>query len=246
MSGIDLSQFHQVFFEESFEWLDAMESELVDLDPQNVESETINTIFRAAHSIKGGSGTFGFTDVSGFTHVLETLLDEIRDGKRHIDQKKVDLFLSSVDCLRAMLGALQDEQPVDSTEANRLKAEFEAMLAADESKTEPVALKQAEAPVSQDEIAPESDSSDGFWRIKFVPGRDIIRTGNEPFRIVRELASFGDLKTKVFVDLLPEFSQLDPEQCYLYWVIEAPLSIKREDIDEVFEWNKRESAYPRS
>ena len=72
--SIDLSQFFEVFFEESFEGLDAMESELLNLTPGEADSETLNTIFRAAHSIKGGSGTFGFTSVSDFTHVLETLL----------------------------------------------------------------------------------------------------------------------------------------------------------------------------
>ena len=80
--SIDLSQFFEVFFEESLEGLDVMESELLNLTPGDVDNETINTIFRAAHSIKGGSGTFGFTHVSDFTHVLETLLDQIREGSR--------------------------------------------------------------------------------------------------------------------------------------------------------------------
>jgi two-component system, chemotaxis family, sensor kinase CheA len=74
--AIDMAQFHQVFFEESFEGLDAMESGLLNLDLGAVDAEAINTIFRAAHSIKGGSGTFGFTVVSDFTHVMETLLDD--------------------------------------------------------------------------------------------------------------------------------------------------------------------------
>ena len=74
--SIDLSQFHQVFFEESFEGLDIMESGLLELDPNAVDNETVNSIFRAAHSIKGGSATFGFNHVAEFTHVMETLLDE--------------------------------------------------------------------------------------------------------------------------------------------------------------------------
>ncbi len=80
--SIDMAQFHQVFFEESFEGLDIMESGLLNLDMGDVDSEAINTIFRAAHSIKGGSGTFGFSAVSDYTHVMETLLDEMRDGRR--------------------------------------------------------------------------------------------------------------------------------------------------------------------
>ena len=87
----------------------AMEAALMDLDPANVDSETINTIFRSAHSIKGGSATFGLSVVADFTHILETLLDEIRDGARGMSPDDVDLFLQSVDCLRGLLGALQDD-----------------------------------------------------------------------------------------------------------------------------------------
>ena len=90
--SVDLSQFHQVFFEESFEGLDVMESQLLDLQPGDVDGETVNTIFRAAHSIKGGAGTFGFMQISDFTHVVETLLDEIRAGQRSMEQHYVDLF----------------------------------------------------------------------------------------------------------------------------------------------------------
>lgn len=105
--SIDMAQFHQVFFEESFEGLDAMESGLLNLDMGDVNVDEINTIFRAAHSIKGGSGTFGFNSVSDFTHVMETLLDEMRDGRRLITQTAVDVLLGSVDCLREMLQAIQ-------------------------------------------------------------------------------------------------------------------------------------------
>ena len=98
--SIDLSQFFEVFFEESFEGLDAMEAELLNLVPGEEDLETINTIFRAAHSIKGGSGTFGFTAVADFTHVLETLLDQIREGSRDLTAEHVNLLLKSVVCGR--------------------------------------------------------------------------------------------------------------------------------------------------
>ena len=67
--SINLEQFHQTFFEESFEGLDSMESGLLNLQAGGMDADTINTIFRAAHSIKGGSGTFGFSEVAKFTHV---------------------------------------------------------------------------------------------------------------------------------------------------------------------------------
>jgi two-component system chemotaxis sensor kinase CheA len=123
--SIDMAQFHQVFFEESFEGLEIMESGLLNLDMGDVDSEDINTIFRAAHSIKGGSGTFGFTSVSDFTHVMETLLDEMRNGLRQVTQPAVNVLLGSVDCLSEMLTAIQNEQDVDVNNVAGKKKELE-------------------------------------------------------------------------------------------------------------------------
>src|SRR5262249_54978612 len=104
---LDLAQFHDTFFAESFEALDAMEGALLKLSSGDADLELINTIFRVAHSIKGGSATFGFTDVAAFTHTLETLLDQLRAGKRQVDPALVDSLLRSCDLMRAMLAATQ-------------------------------------------------------------------------------------------------------------------------------------------
>ena len=111
----DMSQFLATFYEESFEGLDIMESELLALDVGEADLETINTIFRAAHSIKGGSGTFGLNDVANFTHVMETLLDEMREGKRDVTQNAVNISLESVDVLREMLTSLQAEEELENS-----------------------------------------------------------------------------------------------------------------------------------
>jgi len=79
--SIDLSQFHQTFFEESLEGLATMETGLLNLSPGEVETEAVNTLFRVAHSIKGGSAMFGFSAIASLTHVMETLLDHVRAGR---------------------------------------------------------------------------------------------------------------------------------------------------------------------
>lgn len=129
--AIDLEQFHQVFFEESLEGLDAMEQVLLEISSSGINDEAINTIFRAAHSIKGGSGTFGFTEITDFTHVMETLLDEARDGKRQLTEDVVELLLKSCDCLRAMVDKLQTGEPIDNSESQPLIQSFEAILGND-------------------------------------------------------------------------------------------------------------------
>ncbi len=101
--SIDMSQFYQVFFEEASEHLANMENLLLGLDVDNPSLEDLNAIFRAAHSIKGGSGTFGFTDMTEVTHVLEGLLDRLRKEELRLRPDMVDAFLAAGDILRAQL-----------------------------------------------------------------------------------------------------------------------------------------------
>lgn len=136
--AIDMQQFHQVFFEESLEGLDVMETGLLQLsDGVSPDPELINTIFRAAHSIKGGSGTFGFSDIADFTHVIETLLDEVRDNKRVLDSTAIDLLLRSCDCLRGMVSSLQAGETFDKALAIPFVRAFEELL----SSGSPAAIK---------------------------------------------------------------------------------------------------------
>lgn len=101
----DIGQFVQIFLEEAAEHLAALESGLLAIDLQAPEAETLNAIFRAAHSIKGGAGTFGFGEMGEFTHTLETLLDRVRKGELALDEKRVDVCLRAVDLLRCMVEA---------------------------------------------------------------------------------------------------------------------------------------------
>src|SRR5580658_10119766 len=113
--SLDLTQFHDTFFEESFEALGSMEAALLKLSAGEADAELINTIFRVAHSIKGGSATFGFAEVTSFTHTLETLLDQLRSGRRQVQSGIVDVLLRSVDVLREMLSRTRHKQPIDAT-----------------------------------------------------------------------------------------------------------------------------------
>src|SRR3546814_10761015 len=132
MSTIDLSRFHRTFFDESFEGLDVMEAALLNLDPAQADNETINGIFRAAHSIKGGAGTFGFEAIASFTHLLETLLDEMRAGKRAITTPDTELLLRAVDALRGLLSAARGGAGIDVMAVAALSSELERCLAATE------------------------------------------------------------------------------------------------------------------
>ena len=241
--SIDLSQFHAVFFEESFEGLDVMENALLEIQPQDPDVELINSIFRAAHSIKGGSGTFGFTSVSEFTHILETLLDKIREGKERLDADSVDLFLQSVDCMRALLEVLQAEEEPDTTRANELAAMFQAILdgatAADAKggvAGSANSVPDASATAGVVDAAPAIEAHAGGFRIVFKPEADMLKGGNDPVRMIRELATLGELSSILDVSQLPALGAIEADIVYLNWDMTLHGDMAEEDVQEVFEW----------
>ncbi len=234
MMPIDMAQFYQVFFEESLEGLDTMESGLLNLDKDNIDAETINTIFRAAHSIKGGSGTFGFTALSDFTHLMETLLDEMRDGRRQVSHKTVNVLLGAVDCLREMLNAIQQGQGVDeqavAEHKQQLQQELNTLNVSEIAKAVTV-IDHTSTPPTQ----LESSSAQG-WKIDFTPHRGMFRTGNDPVRILRELQELGELSMVLNLQDLPDVYTMDPENCYLSWQLELKGAIDKTLIDDIFDW----------
>lgn len=229
MSSIDMSQFHQVFFEESFEGLDIMETGLMDLDLGTANSEEINTIFRAAHSIKGGAGTFGFNDVAVFTHVMETLLDEMRSGVREVTREAIDLLLSSVDCLREMLSAVKNEDDIDQERKSSLQDQLNVLLA-QETLSSAVSAEKIDEAVSPGNICAQ------HWEILFNPHTHMFKTGNDPVRMFRELEALGTLTAKADTSKLPPFETLDPEESCISWKLELISNCTEAAIREVFVW----------
>lgn len=224
----DMSQFLVTFYEESFEGLDIMEKELLDLDVGEADLETINTIFRAAHSIKGGSGTFGLNDVASFTHVMETLLDEMRDGKRDVTQNGVNILLESVDVLREMLLTLQAEDEVDAQRVAVVKQKLDDLLAS----------TSGEVTVADNSVvgSSETDTVKSGWLIKFKPHADMLQTGNDPVRMFRELAALGELTATPDLSDLPDFLMMEPESSTLSWELALEGNISKSSIEEVFDW----------
>lgn len=261
--SVDLSQFHQVFFEESYEGLDVMESSLLNLDTRAIDPDSINQIFRAAHSIKGGSATFGFQDIADFTHVVETLLDQIRSGEFEIQAQHVELFLRAVDCVRTMINELEANGSCDTTLANELKIVFTDILDGKVIQTKPASSKQTEDSellnsisnqdseaaadntqndhMNNDQVNSNKTQSHKMWQIYFKPSEDILKTGNDPVRMFRELDEMGEMQLEVILDDLPDIANFDPESCYLSWNIQLQADVEQSTIEEVFEWVADES-----
>ncbi|MFK8067797.1 MAG: chemotaxis protein CheA [Gammaproteobacteria bacterium] len=230
--SIDMSQFHQVFFEESFEGLDIMETGLMDLDLGSADDEEINTIFRAAHSIKGGAGTFGFTDVASFTHVMETLLDEMRDGARAVTREGVDLLLLSVDCLREMLSAVDAGEEIDQDAKNELQKDLETLLASNGSGSDAGSSSMESSAVA----SKDNEVLDRLWKITFTPHSHLFTTGNDPVKLFHELEHLGAVTAAADLSNLPSYEEFNPEESYLSWGIDLQGECSEADILEIFEW----------
>ena len=224
--SIDVSRFHATFFEESLEGLDTMEAALLSMENGgDSDPETINTIFRAAHSIKGGSATFGFAEIAGVTHLLETLLDQMRAGEREVTPPAVDLLLQSVDVLRSMMDTAQNGGDYDQARIDELLQNLKNMLEAEAETGEATASGAA-----------EEGGKPAGWNIQFAPLEHMFRTGNDPLRILRELAALGEAEPEASLERLPALKELDPSTAYLTWIIELLGDASREDVDEVFAW----------
>jgi two-component system, chemotaxis family, sensor kinase CheA len=236
--SIDLSQFHQTFFEESLEGLETMETGLLNLSPGEVEPEAVNTLFRVAHSIKGGSAMFGFSAIASLTHVMETLLDHVRAGRAGIDRALVDALLAGVDCLRETVLAMKDGGGHDDRHIAASEVQLQSLLPG-HSRIEilqaPV-RKSIDEPEGTDEREGKDVAIGASWRIGFHPFPHLFKTGNDPLRLFRALAGAGKLAVSANISRLPAFGDLDPESCYLGWDLTLDSDVGREAIGEVFEW----------
>ncbi|HZO22130.1 MAG TPA: chemotaxis protein CheA [Steroidobacteraceae bacterium] len=236
---IDLAQFHDAFFEESFEAIDSMEAALLKLDVGSPDKELINTIFRVAHSVKGGSATFGFSEIASFTHSLETMLDELRGGAMQVSPSISDLLLKSVDIMRAMLRAVQLKQPIDAQRVSDLQFDLELTIAQNKaaaaSNPTPLPAASVASAASAQKVAAAPQA---HWRIEFRPYTELFARGNDPLRMLRELARLGELEVQAELEALPSFEHLDPQSCYLGWLLELRGDASESAIRQVFEWTE--------
>jgi two-component system, chemotaxis family, sensor kinase CheA len=203
---VDLKRFHETFFEEAFEHLATMEAGLLELETRGADPELLNTIFRAAHSIKGGSGSFGFTEIARLTHVLENVLDRLRGGRLAAEPALTALLLQATDLLKALVEATRGEQaatvPIDET-----VAALEGTLSAD-----PVAAGPAP-------VRPSAGAGVGtVLELHFQPHAGFFRQGQDVFLLLREVAELGEvLEVSCDRSRLPALEALDPEACCLSW-----------------------------
>jgi two-component system, chemotaxis family, sensor kinase CheA len=223
-----LAEIRQIFITECNDGLDVIESGLLELEKGNDNKETINDIFRGAHSIKGGAATFGYSSIAEFTHVLETLLDKLRSGEMGITPPLVKLFLESVDCLREMVQAMDGDGEYDRERADSVKVLLNGFLG-NEQKEE---VSTSEETITEEKYLPTGR----VWNIAFRPKTSFLKHGNQPHHIFRALAELGKVELKPLLDQLPEFANFNSEEMYLAWDITLEADVSADAVRDVFDW----------
>ncbi|MEZ6116002.1 MAG: chemotaxis protein CheA [Pirellulaceae bacterium] len=228
---IDISRFRDSFFVEAAEHLENMEAALLQLEGEPENTETLNTIFRAAHSIKGASTTFGMDEVGKFTHVLENLLDQLREGVAKASDQLVELMLTSVDVIEGLLAAEKENADPPGNVDEVIAALNEAFQAATGGQSLDGPSGTAGKAV---EVAGES-SGETIYQIQLLPSREFFCFGQDPYLLLRELAEMGQvLDIQVDSTALPPLAEMNPEHCYLHWTIKLQTEATEAAIHDVF------------
>jgi two-component system chemotaxis sensor kinase CheA len=229
---IDLSQFRQTFLQESAEHIASMETGLLQLRTSPDDIELLNSIFRSAHSIKGGAGSFGMKNLVDFTHSLENLLDRMRSLEIRATDEVIGTLLQSVDVLRELLDA--DADAVMPADALKL---IECIAALMPGKPAPA---QADAQDSHQQDSPEAaeDAREiTLYKVEFHPDREMFSSGTNPIVLLRNLAALGTVSCcHLHAEELPALADLNPEQCYLSWTVELASVCAEAELREVFEF----------
>ena len=220
---IDLNRFRAAFYEEAGEHLENMEAGLLALETSGGDTEVLNTIFRAAHSIKGASATFGMDEVARFTHVLENLLDRMREGEILPTIDLCELLLKSTDVLSGLIQAEKNNiaPPPQVEDTFRALQQYSSVSAA--TQTKPIVSAVVAVPAGQ------------AYEIGFRPSASFFHSGQNPLFLVDELRQLSTaFEVKADVSRIPSLSEMDAEICYISWNIRLTTASSESALRDVF------------
>jgi len=214
--------------EEANELLTELETSLLELEETPEDSELIGRVFRAMHTIKGSGAMFGFDEIAGFTHEVETVFDLVRNGKMAVSKQLLNLTLRARDHIKSLLDASVSGNDIDRNEGNAIIAGLKQLVPGAEP-VEIIRAAQESAPVSQ-----TSDGDQNTWRIRFKPIPEIFMSGTNPLGLINELRDLGTCYVIAHTELIPPLSEIKPEHCYIYWDIVLTTSRGMDAIKDVF------------
>ena len=246
-----MAEIRASFFVECEELLESLQDALNIIDEGAHDNETINIVFRAVHSIKGGAGAFGLTALVNFAHRYETVMDEVRSGKMEVTNEATKLFFQAADLLQDHVRTARDggEEPAGSEEVlSALEALMGGPKAVEEEAEEvadfvPMGLSLdldlgGDGPDAGDAATAAEGAIDEepAWRIRLQPQPGLYASGNEAFHILRALQGLGETEVDCDTSALPALADLDPETPALAWTVTLRGDVDEAQIREVFDF----------
>jgi two-component system chemotaxis sensor kinase CheA len=254
----DLDDFKATYFDECSELLTALEEEFAAIEAGERDSDRLNAVFRAIHSIKGGAGAFGFSALVGFAHAYETLLDYVRDGRIELTDDVVVLCIRANDIVADHVKAAQTGEALPADYGMDEKARFDALARGESAGGEdengegpdefdidftPVMVNldaihaPGEAPVEDAFDTAPMQIESGHWEIRFTPHRALYARANDPLLLFRELAALGEMHVRAVLENIPPLSDFEPFAVYCSWEITmVSPDLTEAMIREVFEF----------
>jgi two-component system chemotaxis sensor kinase CheA len=215
----------EAFREEAIELLTELESALLELEENPEDGELIGRTFRAMHTIKGSGAMFGFTEISEFTHEVETVYDLVRNGVTTVSKELVDDTLKACDLIRCLLDG---GEGIDAEEKQRLTESFKVMAQCGN-----VEDQQLENDSSVNSPK-ENKEGEKTYRIRFKPPGEIFLCGTDPVHLLDELRQLGECRVVAHLNEIPSFDDIDPERCYICWDIILTTNRGIDSIKDIF------------
>jgi two-component system chemotaxis sensor kinase CheA len=236
MAHDPMAEIRASFFVECEELLESLQDALSLMDAGEHDGETINVVFRAVHSIKGGAGAFALQPLVAFAHRYETVLDALRAGRLQVTPEGMKLFFQAADILQDHVRAARDAGPAPEG-AGQVLQSLEALVggAVPDAPEEVVDFQPMGLSFDfamEEPGAPETQS----WQITFTPQTGLYTSGNEPLNLLRAFASLGEAEITCRHDALPSLEEMDPEAAYLGWLVQLHCAADEREVRDVFDF----------
>ncbi|MDZ7794315.1 MAG: chemotaxis protein CheA [Spirochaetia bacterium] len=225
----DQSEYYR---EEARELLELIEQKLIDLENQPEDTELLHAIFRAFHTIKGSGSMFGYDEVAGFTHEIETLFDYLRDKRISSNKQIIDIALAAKDHISDLIFS---SETIDPAAGESILKSVRSYLAPQRSSSErsKESTKQPAPPPVTESVA-ENDALETTFRITISPQREFFLRGAKVLPLLQELEALGTPLIFAHTGEIPALEQIDPELCYTSWTILLTTTKNRNAIQDIF------------
>ncbi len=238
-----MGEIRALFFTECEELLEALQDGLEAVSNDTSDAETINVIFRAVHSIKGGAGAFGLSQLVNFAHHFETALDEVRSGTIQMDTVALKLFFRAADLLADLTQAARAETthaPADLAEIERALEELVPEPSAESGGSDSLAQPPEFQPLTLDLALPGLDTAEASGLVSevlyFAPTAELFVSGSEPLYLFRALSGFASVTSECDIEKVPPLDQLIVDDFHIGWNIHLSGEYSAQEVDEVFEF----------